>query len=90
MPTPLSKEARAELLDALRQRYLTAPKAEKTKVLDEFVAVAGCHRKHAIRLLGATADHTPQPAPSDRRPYGEAVREALVVATTEALSLSVI
>lgn len=79
MPTPMSKEARAELRDALRQRYWTAPKAEKTKVLDEFVAVVGCHRKHALRLLGATADHTPQPAPSDRRTYGEAVREALVV-----------
>lgn len=75
----MSKEARAELLAALRQRYLAAPKAEKTKALDEFVAVAGCHRKHAIRLLGATDGHTPEPAPIDRRTYGEAVREALIV-----------
>jgi hypothetical protein len=79
MPTPISKETRAELLHALRQRYLTASKADKTKVLDEFVAVAGCHRKHAIRLLGVTADHTPESAPIDRRTYGEAVREALIV-----------
>jgi hypothetical protein len=75
----MSKEARAELLDALRQRYSTATKAERTKVLDQVVAVAGCHRKHAIRLLGASADHTPQPVPIDRRTYGEAVRQALIV-----------
>ena len=45
MHTPISKQARAELLAALRQRYLSAPKCEKSKALDEFVAVAGCHRR---------------------------------------------
>lgn len=79
MATPMSKEARAELLAALRQRYWTASKAERTKILDEFVAVAGCHRKHAIRLLGAPVEPAVPPAPGDRRTYGEAVREALVV-----------
>ena len=42
----ISKPAKAELLAALRERYLHAPKVDKTKVLDEFVAVAGCHRSH--------------------------------------------
>jgi hypothetical protein len=79
MPTPMSREARAELLASLRQRYLAAPKADKTKALDEFVAAAGCHRKHAIRLLTTTTSHAADPAPIDRRTYGEAVREALLV-----------
>jgi hypothetical protein len=34
-----------------RERYLRAPRAEKRQLLDEVVAVAGIHRKAAIRLL---------------------------------------
>jgi len=79
MQTPLSKEARAELLVALRQRYLSSPRAEKTRALDEFVAVVGCNRKHAIRLLAGATGDAPEPNPIDRRTYGEAVREALIV-----------
>jgi hypothetical protein len=51
MHTTISQQTKTELLQALRQRYLQASKQEKAKILDEFVAVAGCHRKHAIRLL---------------------------------------
>jgi hypothetical protein len=75
----ISKQTRAELLDALRQRYQQAPKADKTTVLDEFVAVAGCHRKHAIRLLTGTRSAAPAAVALDRRTYDEAVRQALVV-----------
>jgi hypothetical protein len=79
MNNTISRPTRAELLEALRQRYQQAPKAEKTKVLDEFVAVAGCHRKHAIRLL-TTSRPTSSSAPAvARRTYDEAVREALIV-----------
>ncbi len=79
MHTTISQQTKAELLAALRERYRQSPKGDKTRVLDEFVAVAGCHRKHAIRLLTATATApTPTPAVS-RRIYDEAVREALVV-----------
>jgi hypothetical protein len=53
MHTTISKHTKAEVLAALRERYLQAPKADKTKVLDEFVALTGCHRKRAIRLLTA-------------------------------------
>jgi hypothetical protein len=76
----ISQQTRTELLEALRQRYKRALKAEKTKALDEFVAVAGCHRKHAIRLLararraGGAAAHA-----VSRRTYDEAVRQAVVV-----------
>ncbi len=79
MHTTISKPTRAELLEALRQRYHQAPKAEKTKVLDEFVAVAGCHRKHAIRLLTAPHPTSPTAFAVSRRTYDEAVREALIV-----------
>jgi len=80
MQGTISKPAQNEVLETLRERYQDAPKANKTKILDEFVALAGCHRKHAIRLLladvGASACKT---LAVDRRTYKEAVREALVV-----------
>ncbi|MDD5264115.1 MAG: hypothetical protein PHU43_04670, partial [Candidatus Bipolaricaulis sp.] len=40
-----------ELAEALRPRYAKARRSEKSKILDEFVAVAGVHRKAAIRRL---------------------------------------
>ncbi len=48
---PMGKEARSELVDALRERYRAAPREAKGRILDEFVAVSGFHRKHAVRLL---------------------------------------
>src|SRR5438105_2215179 len=75
----ISKQTNSELLELLRQRYQGVAKSDKGKILDEFVAVAGCHRKHAIRLLtanGLLAADTPVVA---RRIYDEAVREALTV-----------
>lgn len=79
MESALSKAARAELLDALRQCYQEATKADKAALLNQFVAVAGCHRKHAIRLLRQPRPLPSQTAPLPRRTYDEAVREALVV-----------
>lgn len=55
MSDQLSKQGKSELLDLLRQRYQRAAKPDKSKILDEFVAVAGCHRKHAMRLLIASS-----------------------------------
>jgi hypothetical protein len=78
MHHPISKQTRADLLAAVRERYRQASRAEKAKILDEFVAVAGCHRKHAIRLLANRHPATPA-ATSVRRVYDEAVREALTV-----------
>jgi IS30 family transposase len=40
-----------EYLLAVKGRYLRATKADKKKVLDEFVRVTGYHRKSAIRAL---------------------------------------
>jgi hypothetical protein len=42
---------RKELVAALQLRYRSATFGERIKILDEFVALTGYHRKHAIRLL---------------------------------------
>ena len=47
----MGKEARAERVEAIRERYRGATKESMGRVLDEFVAVFGFHRKHVIRLL---------------------------------------
>lgn len=79
MQSTISKPAQIEVLEALRERYQQASKQNKTKILDEFIAVAGCHRKHAIRLLAGFRTVTSEAPAVDRRTYDEAVREALVV-----------
>lgn len=40
-----------EYAEAVRERYLGASKKVKTRILDEFVAATGRHRKAAIRLI---------------------------------------
>lgn len=70
---------RREVVKAVTERYRGAPAGEKSKILDEFVAVTGYHRKHAIRVLTSetpAGDPTPRPR---HRLYDEAVRQALVV-----------
>jgi hypothetical protein len=79
MDTTISKQTKAEVLEAMRQRYQQAARADKSRMLDEFVALAGCHRKHGIRLLtGAVPGRAATPATAQRT-YDEAVREALIV-----------
>lgn len=55
----LSKPAQTELLLALRERYDQATRADKSTILNEFVALTGCPRKHAIRLLVADRGTSP-------------------------------
>ena len=52
MVTEISAATRTEVLGAIRNRYRKASKRDKSRMLDEFVALTGCHRKHAVRLLG--------------------------------------
>ena len=47
----MSQHSKRELVQRLQPRYLKADRKEKTKILDEFVAVTGLHRKAAIRRL---------------------------------------
>ena len=80
MAAGISRKARTELLQVLRRRYRESTKEKKSRILDEFVSVVKCHRKHAIRLLGQQSGETAAGAVANgRRIYDEAVREALVV-----------
>lgn len=79
MSAKMSKQGKRELLEVLRERYQRAAKHDKGKILDEFVAVAGCHRKHAIRLLTANSPLAADTPVVVRRTYDEAVRQALIV-----------
>jgi hypothetical protein len=80
MDHKLSKAARGEFLEVVRQHYRAASREQKSRILDEVVALTGCHRKHAVRLLTVAACGPSAPSPrTDRRVYDEAVREALIV-----------
>lgn len=75
-----------ELAAEWRERYLKAKQAERVRLLDEFVATTGYHRKYAIMLLR----HGPPKGGtiSDRRGhpvvYGPAVLTALETAAEAA------
>ena len=76
----ISTVTRTEVLGAIRNRYLEASKRDKSRMLDEFVALVGCHRKHAVRLLNQTGkENLERYVPRGKRIYNEAVRQALVV-----------
>src|ERR1700709_88029 len=70
---------RRELGGAIGQRYLSARRVEKIKILDEFVALTGHHHKHAMRLLRGAAPPSEKGSRPGRRLYGEEVRAALVM-----------
>lgn len=70
---------RDELLAAVCERYKASGRADKARIIAEFAATTGYHRKHAIRLLrDGPSNKRSAPWPS-RRIYGEAEREALIV-----------
>ncbi len=79
MDHKISKAARGELLEALRNRYRLASRKEKAQILDEVVTLAQCHRKHAIRLLADAEPSLPINSPLHRRIYDDAVREAVTL-----------
>ena len=79
MQSTISPRTKRELLRALRDRYQKATKNEKSRILDEYVAVAESDRKHAIRLLTGVEMVGPEAPGHGRRIYAEAVRETLVV-----------
>jgi hypothetical protein len=75
----ISTATRRELIQAVTQRYRAASIDEKRRILDEFVAVTGYHRKHAIRVLNNSDGTAPSPRRGRLRLYDEAVRQALLV-----------
>jgi len=65
----ISMTTQNELVVALAGRYALGSRADRGRMLDEFAALTGHHRKHAMRLLRAgvpacrRAGRTVQPAP---------------------------
>ena len=76
----MTRRSVIEYAQAVRERYLRAPKKAKTKILDEFVATTGLHRKAAIRLLNRPNRLPERKRPGRPRLYGLEVMAALKVA----------
>ena len=74
----VSKMAKQELVATIRDRYRQSSRKDKGRILDEFTAITGHHRKHGIRLLSGTGDNQGKQVVG-RRIYDEAVREAVIV-----------
>jgi hypothetical protein len=75
----ISGHARRELVRAVGERYRAGTRPEKQRVLDEFVAVTGWHRKHAIRVLNEAGCDRERIRRGRPRVYDEAVRQTLLV-----------
>ena len=74
----MSPQARQELVTAVAERYQRSTPAERGRLLDEFVALTGYHRKHSIRVLNGSSA-VPAVRRGRRSVYDEAVTEGLVV-----------
>jgi len=70
---------RDELVAAVAERYARSDRVERGRILDEFVAVTGHHRKHAMRLLRGGGSRDDRQGRRRIRVYDAAMREALVV-----------
>jgi hypothetical protein len=72
----MGTKSKRQHLEAIRPRYRRAGKRYKTKILDEFCAVCGYHRKYAIRLLRRSPPRRCCP-PAPKPKYDHAVRAVL-------------
>jgi transposase InsO family protein len=80
----VTSESVREYLAAMRRRYQDAPKATKSRLLDEVCAVTGHHRKAAIRAL----NRPPRAAARGRRGRPQVYAPAIVPALVELWQLS--
>ncbi len=77
----MSRMAKQELLETIRDRYQASSRKEKSRILDKFIAVTGHHRKYGIRLLSQCEDVSEKTGVvKGRRIYDETVREAVILA----------
>src|ERR1700674_1394566 len=71
----ISMATRDELVAVVAERYARSARKDRSRILDEFTAVSGLHRKHAMRLLRMRSE--PSGPRRRRRVYDDAVREVL-------------
>ena len=72
--------AKQELLASIRDRCRESSRKDKSKILDEFIAVTCHHRKHGIRLLAQSAEGSGGiGALKGRRIYDDSVREVVIL-----------
>src|SRR6516162_7090206 len=78
MARRISMGARREVVSAVAERYSSAKRGEKGRILDELCAMTGWHRKHAVRALRQTETVTAAGAARERRrTYGATIKDAL-------------
>src|ERR1041385_1084972 len=65
----MSLSAKREALSRIRGRYQRAGRPHKTRILDEFCAICGYHRKAALRLLHRPLASAPPKRPGPKRTY---------------------
>jgi hypothetical protein len=75
----ISMKTRGELVAAIGDRYRASSRSEKSRILDEFVAVSGYHRKHGIRLLRERPITPETVRRVGQRIYGTEICDALIV-----------
>ena len=75
----INMATRDKLVMALAGRYALGSRMDRGRIPDEFAALTGHHRKHAMRLLRAGASSGQSSPRPERRVYDQATREALIV-----------
>lgn len=69
---------RREITAAVVDRYRSAGRMDKGRILDELCAVTGWHRKHAVRALASHVRISPEARRQRSPTYGATIRDALV------------
>lgn len=74
-----SMATRDDLIAATGERYRGGSRIARGRILDEFTAITGVHRKHAARLLRSARGVDRTKSRPERRVYNDAMDNALVV-----------
>ncbi|MGC2086322.1 MAG: transposase, partial [Bradyrhizobium sp.] len=69
--------ARREVLSAVMERYRSAKRSEKGRILDELCATTGWHRKHAVRALRRRAKVVANAPRQRKRRYDATIKDAM-------------
>ncbi|WP_271580784.1 hypothetical protein [Bradyrhizobium sp. CCBAU 45389] len=80
MAGKISMGARREVVSVVTERYRSAKRGEKGRILDELCATTGWHRKHAVRALRRREAVGPGGVEATRkrgRRYGATIKDAL-------------